>query len=77
MQSFANAIKKILATNAKFITLGICNTQGITRLVPIPVLSLNQWKIQRKGILGCELAEGWMNKFRPIPKQAKLIETNQ
>jgi hypothetical protein len=44
--------------------MAICNQHGRTRIVPIPLALLDEWRLHNKGILGCELAEGWMNRFK-------------
>jgi hypothetical protein len=46
-------MKKLISEKRKFITLGISNSSGKTRLVPIAFTILDEWKIKKKGILGC------------------------
>ena len=49
--------------------MAICDSNGHTRIVPVPFSLLDEWKNNNKGILGCELAEGWMNRFKVKPKK--------
>ncbi len=39
----------------------------------IPTKLLEDWKKINRGILGCELAEGWMNRFKAKPKNQEAI----
>jgi hypothetical protein len=41
--------------------------------VDIPTKLLEDWKKINRGILGCELAEGWMNRFKAKPKNQEAI----
>lgn len=68
LQTFADALRKCIKQDCQFITLGICNGSGCTRLVTISAVAIDKWKTAKKGILGCELAEGWLHKFHPVLK---------
>lgn len=45
------------------INIIICDKYGKTRAVFLSLALLDEWKAYNKGILGCELAEGWANRF--------------
>jgi hypothetical protein len=49
--------------------MAVCNQNGKTRIVAVPYILLEEWMQSNKGILGCELAEGWMNRFKSRPKK--------
>lgn len=48
------------------VSLGVCGDDGRTRIVVMPVAELKAWQAKRKGLLGCELAEGWIHKWKPL-----------
>jgi hypothetical protein len=67
--TFAQALHSIIAAKKEVFTLAICNQQGMTRLIPVSVTILTEWRSGSQGILGCELAEGWMHRFKGRPKR--------
>ncbi len=69
LKTFAEALKALIAKRCDTITMAVCNQIGRTRIVPLPLILLDEWKKANKGILGCELAEGWMNRFKARPKR--------
>jgi hypothetical protein len=68
LKTFAEALRALIAKRDT-ITMAVCNQTGRTRIVPLPLILLDEWKQANKGILGCELAEGWMNRFKARPKR--------
>ena len=69
LKGFADSLRGLIAKRKEEITMAVCNQNGKTRLVSIPLQLLDEWKLTNKGILGCELAEGWMNRFKARPKK--------
>jgi hypothetical protein len=67
--SFAQVLKALIASKRDVITLAVCNQDGVTRLAPIPLTLLESWRSNSQGLLGCELAEGWMHRFKPKIKK--------
>lgn len=66
IKTFAQLISSITAVAPKSnVSLGICGEDGKTRIVVVPVAQLKAWQAKRKGLLGCELAEGWIHKWKP------------
>ena len=49
--------------------MAVCSQNGKTRIMTVPLTLLDEWKQYNKGILGCQLAEGWMNRFKTRPKK--------
>lgn len=70
LSSFAQALRRIISDQKEVLTLAICNQHGQTRLVPVSVTMIKEWSSSKQGILGCELAEGWMHRFKGRPKRA-------
>lgn len=44
LSTFAQALHSIIAAKREVFTLAICSQQGVTRLVPVPVALLSDWK---------------------------------
>ena len=57
--------------------MAVCSHKGKTRIVAVPLAILDEWKQYNKGILGCQLAEGWMNRFKTRPKKQEDSVTEQ
>ena len=70
--SFVQVLKGLIAGRRDVITLAVCNQDGATRLAPIPLALLENWRASNQGLLGCELAEGWMHRFKPKSRKSIL-----
>lgn len=53
LKGFADSLKGLIAKRKEEITMAVCNQNGKTRLVSIPLQLLDEWKLTNKGILGC------------------------
>jgi hypothetical protein len=69
LSSFAQALHGLIGMKKEVVTLGVCSQGGGVRLVAVAVGVLDEWKSHNQGILGCELAEGWMHRFKVRPKR--------
>lgn len=56
------------------LSLGVCNHEGKTRIVSIPISELKEWGLKGRGLLGCELAEGWIHRWKPFKRKNDLPE---
>ncbi len=64
MKEFVEMIRQSIESRVEFITLGVCDLEGRTRLANVNVVELIKWKESfGVGYLGVELAEGWLNKW--------------
>lgn len=70
LSSFAQALRSIISDQKEVLTLAICSQHGLTRLIPVSVAMIQEWSSNKQSILGCELAEGWMHRFKGRPKRA-------
>lgn len=69
LKGFADSLRALIAAKNQNIGIGLCDHEGKTRVVNIPAKLLEDWRKTNRGILGCELAEGWMNRFKAKPKK--------
>lgn len=66
IKSFAQLLSNITLNIPKgHISLGICGEDGKTKIISLSVTELKDWHAKGKGLLGCELAEGWIHKWKP------------
>lgn len=72
IKSFAEVVTSTTIHAPKSsITLGICDASGRTRMIKISVQDIKVWQLQGKGLLGCELGEGWIHKWKPILRKTE------
>lgn len=53
LSSFAEALQDIIQAKKEIFTLAICSQTGITRLVPVSVNMINEWRSNNRSLLGC------------------------
>lgn len=74
LKAFMGVLKQLIEAEHGLVQLGVLNSRTRMRMVRIEVKELLQWRAKGKGILGCELAEGWANRIRPtgLPQKKGL-----
>ena len=69
IKTFAQIVTSVTMLAPKScVSLGVCGSNGKTRIIKIPVTDLKNWQSKGKGLLGCELGEGWIHKWKPSKK---------
>jgi hypothetical protein len=72
LKGFIAVIRQQIEQENTSINLGVFNNQKGLRIVKIDVKELLAWRSKGRGILGCELAEGWANRIKPYTKSSLI-----
>lgn len=67
LKGFIGVLRQQIEQEDASVNIGVFNNQRGLRIVKIEVKELLAWKTKGRGILGCELAEGWANRIAKPP----------